>query len=321
MIISHLVGYRILNLTSRIRSWWKALAHRDRTESELEAELSFHMEASAEDLMRRGMTREEAMRQLRLELGSAVAHKEKWRLAVGLRSWDDLRADLRYAARQLRRSPAFTLTVLLVLALGIGANAAMFSIVDATLLRWLPYLRPYELMSISAHDSKGTTSWLSFADVEALQQRTQTLESLAYYNRNSVYMKSPAGDQFVDAPPVSANFFSVLGVAPAMGRGFIPQEQVPGQGKVVVLSDLVWRNLFQADPNIVGKPVVMNDVPYTVIGVMPRRFVFPADQTVPEVWVPVEITGNHHLRNFSTAPPLKLLCGGVRWPRAARQRN
>src|SRR5258708_18610691 len=160
-----------MNIMARIRSWWKGLAQRDRTESELEAELSFHMEASAEDLMREGMTREEAMRHRRLELGSAVAHKEKWRLAVGLRAWDDLRADLRYAARQLRRSPAFTLTVLLVLALGIGANAAMFSIVDATLLRWLPYSRPNELGSISARDSNAGPAWCILAEVEPCTQR------------------------------------------------------------------------------------------------------------------------------------------------------
>ena len=292
-----------MSLPARIRSWWKALAHRERTESELEAELSFHMEASAEDLMRGGMTRDAAMRQLRLELGSAAAHKERWRLAVGLRSWDDFRADLRYSARQLRRSPAFTLTVLLVLALGIGANAAMFSIVDATLLRWLPYSRPNELVTISAEDSKGRPTWASFADVEVWQQRSQTLASLGYYYPGSAYLKSPAGEQLVDSTQVSANLFTVLGVQPAMGRGFTADEQVPGKGSVVVLSHAVWRNMFQSDPAIVGKQVTLRGLPQTVVGVMPPSFVFPAEGKEPQIWVPIEITEKHHVRDFSTGPP------------------
>ncbi len=291
-----------MSLRAKLRSWWKGLAQRTRTESELESELNFHMEASAEDLMRHGMSREEALRRLRLELGSSVAHKENWRSAVGLRLWDDLHADLRYAARQLRRSPAFTVTVLVVLALGIGANAAMFSIVDATLLRWLPYSHPNELMSLATRDSKGTPAWKSFADIEVWQQRSQTLASLGYYNPIGVYLKSPAGDQFVSAPLVSSNIFSVLGVPPMMGRGFVADEQVPGRGKVVVLGETVWRNMFQGDPNIVGKQVSLNDVPHTVIGVMPPRFVFPADDTVPQIWVPIAITEKHHVRDFSTPP-------------------
>src|SRR5258708_3910688 len=288
-----------MNIMARIRSWWKGLAQRDRTESELEAELSFHMEASAEDLMRDGMTREEAMRYLRLELGSAAAHKERWRLAVGLRSWDDFRADIRYAARQLRRSRAFTLTVLLVLARGIGANAAMFSIVDATLLRWLPYSRPNELVSISARDSKGGPAWIFLADVEVWQQRNQTLASLGYYNVDNVYLKSPAGEQVVDAPLVSSNIFTVLGAQPVMGRGFLPDEQVPGRGKVVVLSDAVWRNLFHGDPEIVGKQFNLNDDPHTVIGVMAPHFAFPASDREPQIWRPIEITEKKQARSFS----------------------
>ena len=292
-----------MSLTSRVRSWWKALAHREQTDGDLEAELSFHMEASAADLMRQGMTREEAMRYLRLELGSAVAHKEKWRSAVGLRAWDDLRADFRYAARQLRRSPAFTLTVLLVLALGIGANAAMFSIVDATLLCWLPYSRPSELVTISAKDSKARPTWAAFADVEVWQQRSQTLVSLGYYYPGSGYLKSPAGEQLVDSTSVSANLFSVLGVQPAMGRGFTADEQVPGRGNVVLLSHAVWRTMFQSDPDIVGKQVTLRGLSQTVIGVMPPRFIFPADSKEPQIWQPVEITEKHHLRDFSTGPP------------------
>src|SRR5262249_10710829 len=112
----------------------------------------------------------------------------------------------------------------------------------------------------------------------------------------------PTGDQMVSAPSVSADFFAVLGAAPAMGRGFLQQEQLPGKGKVVVLSDSVWRTVFQSDPEILGKQVSVNEVPFTVVGVMPPRFAFPIDDPVDKVWVPIETTPNHHLSTFTTPP-------------------
>src|SRR5262249_32903273 len=150
------------------------------------------------------------------------------RASIGLRVWDDLRADVRYAFRQLCSAPGFTLTVLLVLALGIGANAAMFSVIDATLLRWLPYSKPSEILSLSVANDKGTPSYTSYADFEEWQKQTQALSSVACYLRNSAYIKAANDDQLVSAPNVSADFFTVLGTAPAMGRGFIAHEQIPG---------------------------------------------------------------------------------------------
>src|SRR6185312_4109224 len=131
-----------MSAASRLRSWWKAVLHRSSFEHEMETELHSHLENYADDLVRRGMDRENAMRRARLELGTVAVQKESCRRSIGLRPLDDLIGDLRYVSRQLRRAPAFTVTVLVVLALGIGANAAMFSIVDATLLRWLPYHKP-----------------------------------------------------------------------------------------------------------------------------------------------------------------------------------
>src|SRR3954452_17228172 len=143
-----------MRLTALFRSWWKALAHRRDMEAEVEAELQFHVERYAEDLMRNGMGREDALRRARIELGSISVQQENNRSSRDLRPWDDFYADVRYAFRQLRHAPVFTVTVLLVLALGIGANAAMFSIIDATLLHWLPYRQPSQLVSLYLLDDR-----------------------------------------------------------------------------------------------------------------------------------------------------------------------
>ena len=131
----------------------------------MEAELRFHIESYAQDMVRSGIGPEEAMRRARLELGTIPSQQEDCRSSLGVRPCDDLFADLRYALRQFRHTPAFTVTVLVVLALGIGANAAMFSIVDATLLRWLPYHRPNELVSVNLLDEHGGASWDYYENV------------------------------------------------------------------------------------------------------------------------------------------------------------
>jgi len=189
-----------------------------------------------------------------------------------------------------------------VLALGIGANAAMFSVIDATLLRWLPYSRPSEILTFTTVDAKGTPSFATYADFEEWQRQSRTLSSVACYLPNSAYVKASGDDQMVSAPAVTANFFTVLGTAPALGRGFIADEQIPGKGKVVVLSDRAWQTLLRADPDIVGKQVTVNNVPYTVVGVMPPRFAFPIDDPTTQIWLPLETTPNYHQRNFSTPP-------------------
>jgi putative ABC transport system permease protein len=282
-----------MRLIAPFRSWWKTLAHRREMEAEVEAELQFHVERYAEDLMRNGMGREEALRRARAELGSMAVQQEKNRSSRGLRPWDDLRADARYAFRQLRHSPAFTFTVLLVLALGIGANAAMFSIIDATLLRWLPYHRPTRLVSLYLLDERGGIEWAFYQDIQEWQRQSHQLQSMAYYTAIEGFLETNEGQEQVSAQSVSANLFSVLGVQPERGRSFVADEQTAGNNKVIILSQTVWRVILHADPEIVGKTVRLNDQPYTVVGVMPPRFVFPANDRDPQVWVPAELTPEH----------------------------
>ena len=288
-----------MSAATRLRSWWKALAHRSSLEKEMEAELRFHIESYAQDLVRNGIGPEEAMRRARLELGTIPSQKEDCRSSLGVRPWDDLFADLRYAFRQLRHTPAFTVTVLLVLALGIGVNAAMFSIVDATLLRWLPYHRPSELVSVNQLDDHGG-AWLGYyQDLVAWRSQSHTLQDIAYYTGIEGFLETKFAQEPVSAYTVSANLFSVLNVQPAQGRPFLADEQTPGKGRVVILSNAVWRGMLQSDPAVVGKQVKLNDQPYTVVGIMPPHFLFPADDNEPQIWIPAEITPAHFKMDFS----------------------
>ncbi len=211
--------------------------------------------------------------------------------------------DLRFALRQLRRAPSFALGVVLVLALGTGANAALFSVVSATLLRHLPYASPSQLVSINEVNSKGVANEDNILDLEQWRERSRTLTELAYYNRpgnwSGTYLSIAGTDQPIDNPWVSSNLFSVLGVQPALGRPFTPDEQHPGQSHVVMLSNILWQTHFHGDPGVLGRIVSIADVPYTVVGVMPRGFVFPANPGAPQVWTPAELPADRMNRGYS----------------------
>ncbi len=210
--------------------------------------------------------------------------------------------DIRYGLRQLRRSPGFTFTVVGVLALGIGANAAMFTVLDGTLLRRLPYRAAGELVSLESIDPHGRVNQNQLADVMEWQRDNKTLDGVAYYEEDAGVVDGGAGDHEVLKTRVSANLLDVLGAAPAMGRGFLPEEQQAGRDAEVVLSDAVWREHFGAAPDILGKVVKIDDAPVTVVGVMPRGFMFPVSQSVrrpaPQVWVPVGISPKTLSRDF-----------------------
>jgi predicted permease len=197
--------------------------------------------------------------------------------------------DVRYGLRQLRRSPGFAATVVGVLALGIGANAAMFTVLDGTLLRHLPYRFPGELVTLSAKNDKGDPVQQHLADIVQWQQRSRTTDGIGYYSSMQAYVANDAGEQMVSSVSVSPNLFGVLGVSPAQGRGFTTDEQQEGKSNVVVLSDALWRGRFHA-ADVLGKVVKIDDVPVTVVGVMPARFVFPADDKEVQVWRPIKTT-------------------------------
>ncbi len=208
---------------------------------------------------------------------------------------DDLSRDVRFALRRLRKSPVFTAVAVLCLALGIGANAAIFSVVDATLLRPLPYSQPerlvrlYETTPQRDPEARESASWPNTRD---WAQQLQSLEGLATYVLKGRNLSGPEGAERLRVAEVSANLFQVLGVAPQLGRGFSPGDDSPGADPMVVVGEGLWRRRFGASPAVLGQSLTLDGQPYTIIGVLPASVQFPAgSQSQVQLFVPLSVTG------------------------------
>jgi putative ABC transport system permease protein len=196
--------------------------------------------------------------------------------------------DIRYAVRTMRRSPAFTLAAVLTLAIGIGATSAIFSIVNALVLKPLPYREPSRLAFVFGHDNETGERQFSLpvADYLDIRRQSRALSSAFAYSYLSANLTGGDIPERVQAYRVTGNTFDVLGVASALGRTFVDADGTPGHDRVVVLSDGLWRRRFGADPGIVGRRVVVNGVSHEIVGVMPRRFEFPVYNFKGDLWIP-----------------------------------
>jgi putative ABC transport system permease protein len=195
--------------------------------------------------------------------------------------------DLRFAVRTLRKSPGFTVVAVVCLALGIGVNATIFSVVDGVLLRPGPYPDPDSLVVLNAtnHPLGVTRAGLSYPDFRDWRDANRTLSGMAAFTQRSLTIADGRTDpERYDGATISWNLFSLLGTPPALGRDFGPEDDRPGAAPVVLLSDDVWRHRYNGDPSIVGRAILVNATPHTVIGVMPPRFMFPETQ---RLWVPI----------------------------------
>ena len=255
----------------RFVSWMRALLRRSRMEREMVAELHFHIEAFAEDLMRSGASREEALRRARIEFGGVERAKEECREARGVNLLDSLVQDLRFGVRVLRKSPGFTTAAVLTIALGIGANAAIFGLVDSAFLHALPFRDMERLMNVWTTDAGGDTHTPLPGQYLALRNYSQAFEQVAGSGWvDNFYGSDESGWQNLMGLLVSANWLPALGVQPLLGRNFRDDEQIAGQDSVVILSFSCWRTRFHGDPAIVGKQIVLNRRPVTIVGVMPQ---------------------------------------------------
>lgn len=283
------------------------LFRQDRRDRELAEEIESNLELHIADNLRAGMSAAEARRQAILKLGGVEATKEAYRDQRGLPVFDALLQDLRYGLRGLRRSPGFAFTAVLTLALGIGATTAIFSAVYALLIHPLPYHDPDRLVWVAEQQRSGVGGAVAEPDMVAWRERGRPLESVAGYGRNE-YTLTGVGDALrIEGALVSANFLSLLGATPQIGRDLVPADDHPASPAVVLLSDALWRERFSADPRVVGTTLNLDTTAYTVIGVLPPRFRFPDMAAAPQVLLALRAPGSSAFRVDTPAPMLQVI--------------
>jgi len=266
------------DLLTRLR----ALFHRDALENELDDELRFHFERQAEKFVQAGMSLAEARRRARLEFGGADQIKEECREAHGTHFLETLVQDVRYALRALRKSPGFTAVAIITLALGIGANTAIFSAVNPILFAPLPYPKPNRIMMIW-DISDVARSEVTFHTYREIAERNRSFEALAIFEGWQPTISGQAEPERLDGVSVSADYFRALGVRPAMGRDFEPSDNAYHGPDVTILSYGLWQRRFGGDRAIIGRRIVLDGDAYTIIGVMPRGFENVLASTA-EIW-------------------------------------
>jgi hypothetical protein len=281
-------------------SWWRL----NKREADLERELRSDLELEEEEQREGGKSLEEAWFAARRAFGNALLIKERTHEAWGWARFERLLQDLRYALRQMRRSPGFATTVIGTLALGIGATTAMFTVVDHVLLQPTPYRDAGRLVSVQETNGSDYTWPSPWLDIESWQAQSKTLGEIAFSakmsGRNFLVQQTTGLE--VDAERVSSNLFSALGVHPLLGNGFLPEGSRSATEKNtgnIILSYAVWSEVFGADPAILGKVVKINNDSYTVFGVMPAAFRYPeGSRETPQVWIPIQVGSDDASRNY-----------------------
>jgi putative ABC transport system permease protein len=264
-----------------------ATINKNKRDRELADELESHLQFHVDDNLNCGMSLEEARRQARIALGGVEQAKEIYRDRRSLPMIETLLQDLRYSMRRLRKSPGFASLVILILALGIGANTAIFTVVDAILLKPLSYPQPDRIVaaSLSIKENPAVRSSYGTADFLAAQARQISFAAFAAVSQPGDSITYTGGSEplQIHGTMATADFFSVLGINPMLGRTFAPADDLPGHDRVVVLSHAFWQQHFGADPQAVGRAITLDGASYTIIGVMPTNFHFgPRDND--DVW-------------------------------------
>lgn len=275
-------------------AWWsgsierlRALLRRGEMEAELDEEIRLHIELETEANVRAGMDRAAARREALLRFGGVERVKEEVRDERGVRPLEDLATDLRVAVRSLRKTPGFAAAVVLTLALGIGANTAIFSVLNGVVLRPLDYPDPDRLVRLcEEHESVAGFCTNSFVVVRDFSERSRAFERIGAGRGWSFILRGSEGGENVRGGIVDAELFRVLGLSPVIGRGFGQEDLGPDAAPVAVLSHAAWRVRFGADPDLVGSPITLDDERVTVVGVLPPDAVVPGLDAV-EVWRPI----------------------------------
>ena len=263
----------------------RSLVRRTRRERDMDDEMRFHVEMEAAELVRGGMSADEADRVARATFGGIERHKDDARDSVGLRLLDDLAQDLRYAVRQLRGSPGFTAATIVTLALGVGATTTIFAIERSVTATDLAFARPDELV----HLAQGTggdcnACWrLAKGNYMTVRDESRTLVGVTLVADWSAILRGPEHTEIVSGALVTPAMFQMLGIPAMLGRTITPADTSADGRYVVVIAENLWRNRFAADAGVVGSKIVLDAVPRTIVGVIADRFAFPQRAVV---WAP-----------------------------------
>jgi predicted permease len=279
----------------------RALKHGDEVHREIAEEWQFHIHLRTEENIRRGMTPEEARQSAERHFGNSAHIKDvSWDVRGG-GLVETLWQDMRYGLRMLRKFPGFTVVAVLTLALGIGANTAIFSIVNAVLLRPLPYTQPNQLVDLNLKTEQSDQAFVPYPTFLYWQRETHALSAMGAWTHDTFNLTGTGMATRLGGRRVSANFFSLFGVRPILGRNFSPEDDRLGAAAVVLVNEGFWRDRLGASPSAIGKSLTLDGGHYTIIGVIPSTFQF---WSAAEIYVPI---GQSEKPSFDNPSPSRVL--------------
>src|SRR5258708_18422069 len=272
-------------------SWWKSLFRKGALDAQLDTELRFHIEKVMNDYMAEGMSPEEARRRAVLEFGGREQIKEELRDVHRVSVIETMMANFKSAFRFIRKSPSFSLAVILTLALGIGANSAVFSAIDAILLRPLPFPNGDQLMRLGQYNprAKSPQTFVAPIRLEDWNRMNTTFQVISGYYRDDGSETSGVLPEKVAEAFVAPRFLHVLGVSPALGRDFSAEDEHFGGPNAVLITDSFLRRRFQGHPNAIGNKLRINAFSYSIVGIMPASFLCP--DRAADLWLAVPPVG------------------------------
>jgi predicted permease len=282
-------------MLNKLKTKLRAMLRKSEMERELDDELRYHIEQQTEQNIRLGMNPEEARQAAMKTFGGVEQAKEQSRDSRGVRWIEDLWQDLRYGARMLARRPGFTVAAVITLALGIGANTAIFSVAFAVMWRPLPYQRPEELVMVWQRmtwekmpqpSMNATGVFFAWREQKDVFSDVAAFEDASISIRSRYFLTGGNEPERIMGALVSGNLFSMLGVNAALGRTFTIEDEQPGRGQIVILSDAFWRRRFGADPYVIGKTIRLSDKTFTIIGVAPPEFKLSYPNAT-DLWAPL----------------------------------
>lgn len=286
------------------------MTNRARFNAELSEEIAFHQRQIEKELRDRGMKAEEAHDAAMRQFGNCTRVKER---SYEVRSFrlETVIQDVRFSVRQLGRNPAFAMTAVLILALGMGGSMAIFGFVDAALIQPLPYRQPNRLVDVMESEAVFSRSNLSRYDYEDWARMNHSLASLDVYAGTGFLLRMGQVAEPVPGARVSSGFFHTLGVDPILGRDFLPREDQPEQAKIVMLQYGTWKKRFGGRSDVIGQTVDLSGEEYTIVGVLPQSFAF-APRANSEFWVPLlDRTGCEQRRGCHSMKGVGRLKNGI----------